>query len=164
EEWRAMMGPSNPEKAKEKSPQSLRARLAANILHNAVHGSSNEQHAEEKIQFIFGDISTDAAPTADRGTISGVLTIRVLLVFITSITLFIASKHLHFCCVFYVYVSKQVFIAVMFLLVENRFSKFTFNVEIYLFQLRIRAVLKMKTKYQDVQLKKPLMTRVSMEV
>ncbi|XP_047225894.1 thioredoxin domain-containing protein 6 isoform X2 [Girardinichthys multiradiatus] len=70
EEWRAMMGPSNPEKAKEKSPQSLRARLAANILHNAVHGSSNEQHAEEKIRFIFGDISTDAAPTADRGTIS----------------------------------------------------------------------------------------------
>ncbi|KAM4731281.1 thioredoxin domain-containing protein 6-like [Anableps anableps] len=68
EEWRAMMGPSDPEKAKEISPQSLRARFAADILHNSVHGSSNEQQAEEKIRFIFGDISTDAAPTADRET------------------------------------------------------------------------------------------------
>ncbi|XP_037542074.1 thioredoxin domain-containing protein 6 [Nematolebias whitei] len=66
EEWRAMMGPTDPEKAKETSPNTLRARFAADILHNSVHGSSNEQHAEEKIQFIFGDISTDAAePTSD---------------------------------------------------------------------------------------------------
>ncbi|XP_043988410.1 thioredoxin domain-containing protein 6 isoform X1 [Gambusia affinis] len=68
EEWRAMMGPSDPEKAKETSPQSLRARFAADILHNSVHGSSNEQHAEEKIRFVFGDISADAAPTADSET------------------------------------------------------------------------------------------------
>ncbi|XP_035995349.1 thioredoxin domain-containing protein 6 isoform X2 [Fundulus heteroclitus] len=68
EEWRAMMGPTDPEKAKETSPQSLRARFAADILHNSVHGSSNERHAEEKIRFIFGDINTDAAPTADRET------------------------------------------------------------------------------------------------
>uniref|UniRef100_A0A3Q1GPK2 Nucleoside diphosphate kinase B n=1 Tax=Acanthochromis polyacanthus TaxID=80966 RepID=A0A3Q1GPK2_9TELE len=60
EEWRAMMGPTDPDKAKETSPQSLRARFAADILHNSVHGSSDEQHAEEKISFIFGDISTDA--------------------------------------------------------------------------------------------------------
>ncbi|XP_032423067.1 thioredoxin domain-containing protein 6 isoform X2 [Xiphophorus hellerii] len=68
EEWRAMMGPSDPEKAKEISPQSLRARFAADILHNSVHGSSNEEHAEEKIRFVFGDISADAAPTADSET------------------------------------------------------------------------------------------------
>ncbi|XP_023192166.1 thioredoxin domain-containing protein 6 isoform X1 [Xiphophorus maculatus] len=68
EEWRAMMGPSDPEKAKEISPQSLRARFAADILHNSVHGSSNEQHAEEKIRFVFGDISADAAPTDDSET------------------------------------------------------------------------------------------------
>ncbi|XP_015241575.1 PREDICTED: thioredoxin domain-containing protein 6 [Cyprinodon variegatus] len=66
EEWRAMMGPSDPDKAKEISPQSLRARFAADILHNSVHGSSNEQHAEEKIQFIFGDISTDAASVSEK--------------------------------------------------------------------------------------------------
>ncbi|KAM4561193.1 thioredoxin domain-containing protein 6-like [Fundulus diaphanus] len=68
EEWRAIMGPSDPEKAKETSPQSLRARFAADILHNSVHGSSNERHAEEKIRFIFGDINIDTAPTADRET------------------------------------------------------------------------------------------------
>uniref|UniRef100_A0A3B5L186 Nucleoside diphosphate kinase B n=1 Tax=Xiphophorus couchianus TaxID=32473 RepID=A0A3B5L186_9TELE len=62
------MGPSNPEKAKEISPQSLRARFAADILHNSVHGSSNEQHAEEKIRFVFGDISADAAPADDSET------------------------------------------------------------------------------------------------
>uniref|UniRef100_A0A3Q2DAX9 Nucleoside diphosphate kinase B n=1 Tax=Cyprinodon variegatus TaxID=28743 RepID=A0A3Q2DAX9_CYPVA len=63
------MGPSDPDKAKEISPQSLRARFAADILHNSVHGSSNEQHAEEKIQFIFGDISTDV-PTASSPPLS----------------------------------------------------------------------------------------------
>ncbi|XP_014859259.1 PREDICTED: thioredoxin domain-containing protein 3 homolog isoform X1 [Poecilia mexicana] len=68
EEWQAMMGPSDPEKAREISPRSLRARFAADILHNSVHGSSNEQHAEEKIRFVFGDISADAAPTADSET------------------------------------------------------------------------------------------------
>ncbi|XP_028289447.1 thioredoxin domain-containing protein 6 [Parambassis ranga] len=63
EDWRAMMGPTDPDKAKETSPQSLRARFAADILHNSVHGSSTEQQAEEKISFIFGDISTDAELT-----------------------------------------------------------------------------------------------------
>lgn len=57
EEWRAMMGPTDPETAKKTSPNSLRARFATDILQNSVHGSSSEQHAEEKIQFIFGDIS-----------------------------------------------------------------------------------------------------------
>lgn len=61
EEWRAMMGPADPEKARETSPNTLRARFAADVLHNSVHGSSSEQHAEEKIRFIFGDISADAA-------------------------------------------------------------------------------------------------------
>ncbi|XP_069554711.1 thioredoxin domain-containing protein 6 [Brachyistius frenatus] len=68
EDWRAMMGPTDPDKAQETSPESLRARFAADILHNSVHGSSNEQHAEEKIRFIFGDISTDAELTSDGET------------------------------------------------------------------------------------------------
>ncbi|KAJ4933487.1 hypothetical protein JOQ06_030315 [Pogonophryne albipinna] len=68
EEWRVIMGPTDPEQAKETSPDSLRARFASDILHNSVHGSSNEQHAEEKIRFIFGDICSDAELTADGGT------------------------------------------------------------------------------------------------
>lgn len=68
EEWRAMMGPTDPDQAKTTSPESLRARFAADILHNSVHGSSNDQHAEEKIRFIFGDVCSDTELTVDGET------------------------------------------------------------------------------------------------
>ncbi|XP_037645600.1 thioredoxin domain-containing protein 6 isoform X4 [Sebastes umbrosus] len=73
EEWRATMGPADPDQAKAISPSSLRARFASDILHNSVHGSSSEQHAEEKIRFIFGDICSDAELTGDGETDSTVL-------------------------------------------------------------------------------------------
>lgn len=81
EDWRTMMGPTDPNKAKEESPHSLRARFAFDILHNSVHGSSNEQHAQEKIHFIFSDVCPKTALTGDDGeadtTTSGILGICV---------------------------------------------------------------------------------------
>ncbi|KAL2085637.1 hypothetical protein ACEWY4_018957 [Coilia grayii] len=55
-EWREMIGPVDPEKAKEVSPNSLRACFAKSILENTVHGSSDAKHAMDNIQFLFGDV------------------------------------------------------------------------------------------------------------
>ncbi|XP_045071628.1 thioredoxin domain-containing protein 6 isoform X1 [Coregonus clupeaformis] len=65
EEWRSMMGPTDPVLAKVTAPGSLRARFASDILHNALHGSSNQEHAQEKIHFLFGDITSDRDLTSN---------------------------------------------------------------------------------------------------
>ncbi|XP_017589923.1 PREDICTED: thioredoxin domain-containing protein 3 [Corvus brachyrhynchos] len=59
EEWRQLMGPTDPEEAKKTSPESIRAQFAHDILSNAVHGSSNIEHALKSIKFAFGELDAD---------------------------------------------------------------------------------------------------------
>ncbi|XP_061183794.1 thioredoxin domain-containing protein 6-like isoform X2 [Saccostrea echinata] len=66
--WREIIGPTDPEKAKEENPDSLRAAYGKNILMNAVHGSSTVEHAETSLKKIFGELKfgPDGSVLADE--------------------------------------------------------------------------------------------------
>ncbi len=53
--WRALMGPMNPEEAKDQQPNSIRAQFGQSIVDNAVHGSSNNEHALKEIDELFAE-------------------------------------------------------------------------------------------------------------
>ncbi len=52
EEWRLLMGPTDPAKA---GPLTLRRRFAIDIQLNSVHGADSPTTAEREIEFFFGE-------------------------------------------------------------------------------------------------------------
>ncbi|MCU0275299.1 MAG: nucleoside-diphosphate kinase [Acidobacteria bacterium] len=52
EEWRKLMGPTNPVKT---GPLTLRRRFALDIQRNSVHGADTATTAEREIDFFFGE-------------------------------------------------------------------------------------------------------------
>ncbi|CAH8440111.1 unnamed protein product [Dicrocoelium dendriticum] len=73
--WRKLMGPTDPDKAAnevqestEAKGMSIRATYGRNMLQNAVHGSSSEEHALSTIKLIFGDPETGLPDKSDVET------------------------------------------------------------------------------------------------
>ncbi|KAM6338534.1 LOW QUALITY PROTEIN: thioredoxin domain-containing protein 3 [Podargus strigoides] len=58
EDWRQLMGPTDP-KVAETSPESIRAQFAQDVLSNAIHGSSDREHALKSIECLLGGIDID---------------------------------------------------------------------------------------------------------
>ena len=57
--WRALMGPVNPDEAKEQDPNSLRAKFGQSILDNALHGCSAPPQVDKEIALVFGEVEFD---------------------------------------------------------------------------------------------------------
>ncbi|XP_003705720.1 nucleoside diphosphate kinase homolog 7-like [Megachile rotundata] len=51
--WIEVIGPEDSEEARSKAPSSLRACYGKDKIHNAIHGSENEEAAEKELQFFF---------------------------------------------------------------------------------------------------------------
>ncbi|KAI3384478.1 hypothetical protein SNEBB_003212 [Seison nebaliae] len=59
EKWNTMMGPYDPEEAKETAPDSLRAMYGSKLPQNAVHGPSNTEEFERFMKLLFPDCEKD---------------------------------------------------------------------------------------------------------
>ncbi|XP_070186053.1 thioredoxin domain-containing protein 6-like isoform X15 [Littorina saxatilis] len=69
EGWRKVIGPTDPDEAKEQAPDSLRAQFGQDVLQNAVHGCSNKEDAQQKIKKIFGHLEFAADGTVKEETV-----------------------------------------------------------------------------------------------
>ncbi|CAH1788236.1 unnamed protein product [Owenia fusiformis] len=69
--WRSVIGPTDPEQAKEAAPETLRAKYGKDVKANALHGSSSVNHAHEGIKEIFGDLEFNKDGTLKEETGEG---------------------------------------------------------------------------------------------
>ena len=53
QEWRDVLGPTNPTRAKQEAPHTLRAKYGHDQTRNGLHGSDSYLSAEREIKFIF---------------------------------------------------------------------------------------------------------------
>lgn len=59
-DWRALIGPTDAQKAKVTHPHSIRAMCGQDLEKNCVHGSDSPQSAEREISFFFEEFSSGA--------------------------------------------------------------------------------------------------------
>ncbi len=59
--WRRLMGPTDPARARETAPGTLRARFGRELPDNAVHGSDSAASAGREIQLLFPDLAPQPA-------------------------------------------------------------------------------------------------------
>lgn len=62
-EWRALIGPTDAQKAKISDPLSIRAVCGLNLQKNCVHGSDSTQSATREISFFFKAVSSGELAT-----------------------------------------------------------------------------------------------------
>ncbi|KAI4355415.1 hypothetical protein L6164_004191 [Bauhinia variegata] len=65
-DWRALMGPTDANKAKATHPHSIRAMCGRDMEKNCVHGSDSPKSAQREISFFFGEVSTDKVTEHDE--------------------------------------------------------------------------------------------------
>jgi len=61
-DWRALMGPTNTQTARESAPHSLRARFGTDGTQNATHGSDSPASAARELKFFFPNAILDPVP------------------------------------------------------------------------------------------------------
>lgn len=63
EDWRKLMGPTNPMDARERFPDSIRALFGKDQTQNSVHGSDSVASASREIRFFFPQMILEPIPT-----------------------------------------------------------------------------------------------------
>lgn len=66
--WRTLMGPTNSDKAREESPNSIRALFGKDNTQNAAHGSDSPGSAHRELKFFFPDLIVDPLPSDEEAT------------------------------------------------------------------------------------------------